>query len=284
MANKDNIFQKYGIKEVANVYFEALEDEGKVGGYKAGDIVLFLDTLKVSTIETTAESTEARGGWGNPKLIMWDYNKDINITLEDALISMESLRLMMGGKLNKASATSKVVIHHTEEAVVAKENTVPDIYDHLTEDKLTLPPNYRYINLTTGERGRVTSNAAQEGQGLEEGQVQQSTFTAKENDRIRFFFEEERDGASDDKKAIEISISPNTFPGTYKVVGETFIKSQETGKDEAFQFIINKAKVMSEVTITLQAEGDPSTFSMTLNVLRSTNEKGEPEMMKLVKY
>ena len=62
MANKDNIFQKYGIKEVANVYFEALEAD-KANGSEAGDIVLFLDTLKVSTIETTAESTEARGGF-----------------------------------------------------------------------------------------------------------------------------------------------------------------------------------------------------------------------------
>ena len=62
MANKDNIFQKYGIKEVANVYFEALEAD-KANGYEVGDIVLFLDTLKVSTIETTAESTEARGGF-----------------------------------------------------------------------------------------------------------------------------------------------------------------------------------------------------------------------------
>ena len=276
MANKDNIFQKYGIKEVANVYFEALEDEDKVGGYKAGDIVLFLDTLKVSTIETTAESTEARGGWGNPKLIMWDYNKDINITLEDALISMESLRLMMGGKLNKAASESKVVIHHTEEAVVPSDNTVPKIIDHLTEKELTLPPNYRYINLDTGERGRVV--AADEGNGIEA-----VPFAAKEGNHVRFFFDEERDG-SKGKEAIEISISPETYPGTYKVVGETFIRSQETGKDEAFQFIINKAKVLSEVTITLQAEGDPSTFSMTLNVLRSTNEKGQSEMMKLVKY
>ena len=66
-----NIFDKYGIKEVANVYFEALDDDPRAGVYK-GDIVLFLDTLKVSTIETTAESTDARGGWGNPKLITWD--------------------------------------------------------------------------------------------------------------------------------------------------------------------------------------------------------------------
>lgn len=66
-----NIFDKYGIKEVANVYFEALEDDPKSNVYK-GDIVLFLDTLKVSTIETTAETTDATGGWGNPKLISWD--------------------------------------------------------------------------------------------------------------------------------------------------------------------------------------------------------------------
>lgn len=58
-----NIFEKFGIKEVANVYFEALADDIK-GGVYAGDIVLFLDTLKVSTIETSAESTDARGGWG----------------------------------------------------------------------------------------------------------------------------------------------------------------------------------------------------------------------------
>ena len=49
MANNVNIFDKYGIKEVANVYFEALEDDIPAGVYK-GDIVLFLDTLKVSTI------------------------------------------------------------------------------------------------------------------------------------------------------------------------------------------------------------------------------------------
>ena len=84
--------------------------------------------------------------------------------------------------------------------------------------------------------------------------------------------------------AVEVTISPDTFPGTYKVVGDTFMRSEKTGKDEPFQFIINKAKVQSNVTLTLQAEGDPTTFEMTLNVLRSTNEDGENEMMKLVRY
>lgn len=66
-----NIFDKYGIKEVANVYFEALDNDPAANVY-AGDIVLFLDTLKVSTIETSAENVAAQGGWGNPRLVMWD--------------------------------------------------------------------------------------------------------------------------------------------------------------------------------------------------------------------
>mgnify|MGYP007069865970 CR=1 FL=1 len=63
-----NIFDKYGIKEVANVYFEALDDDLAAGVY-AGDIVLFLDTLKVSTIETQAEETSSNGGWGEHGLL-----------------------------------------------------------------------------------------------------------------------------------------------------------------------------------------------------------------------
>ena len=100
-----NIFDKYGIKEVANVYFEALDDDPSTGVY-AGDIVLFLDTLKVSTIETTAENTAAQGGWGNPKLVQWDYGKEINVTLEDALMSLESLRFMLGGAIKKPKTAS----------------------------------------------------------------------------------------------------------------------------------------------------------------------------------
>ena len=57
--------------------------------------VLYLDTLKVSTIEETASSTDATGGKGNAKLITWDYGKEITITLEDALFSMESMALLL---------------------------------------------------------------------------------------------------------------------------------------------------------------------------------------------
>ena len=59
---------------------------------------MYFDTLKVSTVEQTAEQTSARGGLGNPELITWDYGKEITINLEDALFTPASQSLMWGGK------------------------------------------------------------------------------------------------------------------------------------------------------------------------------------------
>ena len=268
-----NIFDKYGIKEVANVYFEALEDDLGAGVYK-GDIVLYLDSLKVSTIETTAENVAAQGGWGNPRLIQWDYGKEINLTLEDALMSLESLRFMLGGAIHRPSATEKVLVHHTEEVVVTAAGKVPAPKNR---DGITLLPKaitnhpIRLINLGSnsnikGYRTQITS-----GEFSANGAV--ITFSnpaagitdaaVEVGDHIRIFWVEEVDNAST----------------TSAVEG-----SERTGKDEMFQFVIGKAKVTSDVTITLEAEGDPSTFEMTLNVLRDTNERGETEMMKLIRY
>ena len=77
-----------------------------------------------------------------------------------------------------------------------------------------------------------------------------------------------------------ITIKPDSFPGTYYVTGDTMIRSERTGADEYFQFVIPKAKMTAEQTISLEAEGDPTTFNMSLQVLRPENG----EMVKFIKY
>lgn len=297
-----NIFDKYGIKQVANVYFEALEDDPAAGVYE-GDIVLFLDTLKVSTIETTAENTAAQGGWGNPRLISWDYGKEINITLEDALMSLESLRFMLGGAIKKPSATETVVVRHTEEVIAGADGKLPLPKHHLSNEVLTPIATeghpIRFINLgggtdseTAGTRTQIVYSSANGAVNtMSENVVLTfnndaagiSNKVAARGDHVRIFWDEVVTGAANKDKAVEVTISPSTFPGTYRVVGDTFMRAEKTGKDEPFQFVIEKAKVLSEVTITLEAEGDPSTFEMQLQVLRSTGDSGN-EMMKLIRY
>ena len=78
----------------------------------------------------------------------------------------------------------------------------------------------------------------------------------------------------------EFSIDAQKFPDTYYVTGDTYARSQATGEDEYLQFIVQKAKMLSEVTLTMEAEGDPAVFDMNLKVLRPADGK----MLKLVKY
>lgn len=177
--------EKFGIKEVADVKFFNIGDVVSVTGegvkFATGkgmdDAVLTLDTLKVSTIEFTAEQSEARGGKGNAPLIIWDYGREVNVTLEDALISMDTLALLFG-----------------------------------------------------------------------------------------------------DSDAGTVEINANKFPGNYTVIGRTFARDQKTGKDHLFTFYIPNAKIQSENTLTMEADGDPTVFNLSLRVLRGEGGK----MMELV--
>ena len=92
-----NLLEQYGIKEVADVVIYEIGEKDD-NGQTAYTPVLFLDTLKVSTIEQTAEQAEARGGKGNSPLIIWDYGKEITLNLEDALYSPASMAMMFGDK------------------------------------------------------------------------------------------------------------------------------------------------------------------------------------------
>lgn len=74
-----------------------------------------------------------------------------------------------------------------------------------------------------------------------------------------------------------ITINASNFPGTYAVVGKTYARDID-GKDHVFTFFIEKAKIQSEVTLTMEAEGDPTIFNMSLRVLRGTNG----DMVKLI--
>lgn len=178
--------KKFGIKEVADVAFYNVntmvgeeekrtitvnEETGAVTALAAP--VLTFDTLKVSTLEMTAEQSEARGGKGNPPLIIWDYGREVNVTLEDAVLSMDCLAAMFG----------------------------------------------------------------------------------------------------DDTSDNVITINANKFPGVYSVVGQTYARDVD-GTDHLFTFYIPKAKIQSENTITMEAEGDPTVFNLSLRVLRG-NDNGD---------
>jgi hypothetical protein len=251
-----DILARYGIKEVADVTFYDLDESGN-----PKNPVLFLDTLKVSTIEQTAEQSEARGGKGNPPLIIWDYGKEINVTLEDALFSAKSMAIMFGNGSVKTYSGEAAYIMKTEQ-FTATDAIFPQ---EGNEDRTISGWRTKY----EGPNGELFTKINPRFFDVTGNEVD----TLVAGNRYFCTFDLLVDGAV-------IEISANSFPGTYYVTGDTYARSEASGKDEMFQFIIPKAKVQSENTITLEAEGDPSVFNMSLRVMRPA----DGQMMKLVKY
>lgn len=254
-----SILDRYGIKEVSDVTFYALDANGK-----PTVPVLYLDTLKVSTIEQTAEEAEARGGKGNPPLIVWDYGKEINVTLEDALFSAKSLAIMFGDGAVRSTGTAASDKYIMRTEVFTATSGVESI-DSTTLTKAGWEPTYN-VNGKVYDKinPKVYTDSA-------------SSATAESLVAGKKYFVT-YDLAADQIGVIEIS--PSSFPGTYYVTGDTYARNEANGEDEFFQWVVPKAKVQSENTITMEAEGDPSVFNMSLRVLRPTNGA----MMKLIKY
>lgn len=294
-----SILDRYGIKEVADVTFYEIKDDGT-----PGKPVLFLDTLKVSTIEQTAEQVDARGGKGNPKLITWDYGKEITVNIEDALFSPKSMAIMLGdGTVAQGGGafirkTAVVRMGNEAQGVVKMINdyVVADVYDATEGSKrvklylggaAVAPMGEVKINgqllFTDGVNNAVLYD--EDGTVLDEAFTESdlkalyttgfTVPTGKTLDGHKFMFVYWVKATTK-----TITVSGDSFPGTYYIQGDTYSRSDVTGKDQFFQFIIPKAKMSAENTITLEAEGDPATFSMNLTVLRP--ESGE--MMKLVQY
>ena len=238
-----NILEKYGIKEVADVMFYEIDSTGA-----PSKPVLYLDTLKVSTIEQTAEEAVAKGGKGNAPLVTWDYGKDINVTLEDALFSAKSMAIMFGDSTVKTDTT---VLKKTIAWTAETGASVPTYFEGPQGKKYAVPSSAVTYDATGATASAFTAG--------------QTYYTVFDMPVIN---------------AGTINVDANSFPGTYYVTGDTYARSEVTGNDEFFQFIIPKAKVKSGNTITLEAEGDPSVFNMDLHVLRPASGP----MMKLVKY
>lgn len=440
-----NLFQKYGIKEVADVVFYSIN---QIGDEEIYTPVLYLDSLKVSTIEKTAEKVSAQGGKGNKKLITWNFGKEITLNLEDALFTPASMSLTWGGDLQAKLSpyTSAIVkiklankygsLHYSTKAYPSPALTDEEweiVFRAATELGMQNPnvekgsilwtkandtdKRHTYWTETyafTKDEADIEENRVQlmryyfkrlwklkqQGEGddvkfkeketpanpvpPEQAEVQKAMpsliidkilsyidnlkkigyidtqiydlevidrmekcivkdeyglviSTAEQKQNLLRYYEDDRtssyciyydpktmepllslnedgiikgwdttkiydknfnmttdtdkfrlrkgtiyykwtrtvkykNGTDDGILGRTFVIDADTFPEAYKIVGETYIRDQKTQKDHRFQFVINRANISADTNITLEAEGDPTTFSMSVDVLTPPND------------
>lgn len=138
-----NIFEQYGIKEVFNACLYAIKlDENENEIYVP---VLYLDTLKVSTVEQSAQSVSAQGGQGNPKLITWDYGKEIKVQLEDALFTPAQQSMTWTGKLGAKGLKLYLRNFQDRTQQTPTEDEINDIIDSHPEWAINLSNDNYYL-------------------------------------------------------------------------------------------------------------------------------------------
>lgn len=237
---------RYGLKEVANVIFFDMDNKPK----------LFFDTLKVSTIENESESTEARGGQGNSKLLSWDFGRTATLTMQDALLSDTSLSMLAGTTVTKSNVKvvgREVLTVETDEVElketpIAGSETVFEVNNGVMGNEITT--------------FTITGNTIDFTGGVVDGE------------EVMVFYEYTvASGAS------QVTFSGSQFPAIYKVVGDTVVRGQD-GIDRKMQFVIPKAKLQSGFTMTMDAE-NVSTFDFNLEVLADGTEQKLYDIIRL---
>ena len=292
------ILDKYAIKEVADVMFYELDSKGAPSAP-----VLYLDTLKTSTLSQSSEVVDARGGKGNVKILSWDTNKELTIEMEDAVYSAKSLGIMFGGDMKVFGDKQEVLKTLRFDPAQIMEASTASSSDkaYLTFD---INNNKLYIAKTLitafsyqkNESGTITEVAEPVPVSVTSvnwatGKVQAGDPAADTDQTVEFITFDLLDCTSSPvartanngviSGGVTIDIGAEFNSNTYYITGDTYARNVASGKDEFLQFIIPKGKVSAEdVSLTMEADGDPATFSMTVQCLKS--ESGS--MVKLVKY
>lgn len=279
-----SILDKYGIKEVADVVFYELDSKGAPSAP-----ALYLDSLKVSTIEQSAETVDATGGKGNVKLLTWDTNKEITLTLEDALFSAKSLGIMFGGTMTNNGANQEVLKTLRFNEVTSKTGTGGATYWQFTIKDINYAIDKRkctYFVYRDNDQAHDTTPTPvplEDVTATNPASWDFVTFDLLDATKVPASgtIPARGEGNGIVSKGITIDITSNFDSNTYYITGDTFARNFESGKDEFLQFIVPKGKVSAEdVSLTMEADGDPATFSMTVNCLKAN----DGSMIKLVKY
>lgn len=220
--------------------------------------VLFLDTLKMSTIAAEGQEKNVTGGKYADQLLTYNFGRSVSIEFQDALLSMGSMQEIWGATVN----STNVKFH--DKLTVAYGTGIATGYTALTKDEIF----YAY-NVTKGaeiDLGVDKANVTVTG-----GTVR---FTAAPGatDQVTIHFMNAADTAGTYTPA-EAILRSSSFPKTVKLVGRTFILEQRTGAKVEIEVEIPKLKLASNFTLTMDAEGDASVFDFSGMALIDGDDK-----------
>ncbi len=235
----------------------AIRDAGKASFYnlQTGKAIVTLDSLKTSGIESSAEQTFARGGFGNSKLVGFSHNKEAKLNLSDALFDKNSLAMLTGNALVEAA---KVI----------------DFYEvkSITSNKLTLSKTPTGAITTVYKLNADGTNGQEYTLGTPGTNITEFSVSAKEltfhtsvtnGTQFRIYYKVTT--AADAKT---VRVSSDAFGGVFRIVVDVLVRDAKDGKDYAAQIIVPRGQFQDNFNMELSVDGDPASLALPVECLR----------------
>ena len=271
---------RFGSREICDVTFKALTNNQKVGNkeFKAGQPVFVIDTATTSNMEQASTTVYAQGGKGYNRLIAWEGEKTLTFTVTDALMSPLGLAILTGAGLAEDADVKHIHVTYdvaigndgngeiTAEKLAAelglsKNSTIEVCNDTELKPYATiLDSNGAVVGWAddielSGTNSTTLNNIIEV--ASEKPLNVKSTLGAGKTIKLDFYVRMTTG-------ATEITVAPDDFGGYFYVEADTLYRNQD-GKDMAATITFPKVKIQSGFTLTMAANGDPSTFDFVMD-------------------
>lgn len=267
---------RFGVRDITDAVFKA-RTRMKIGNqtFQAGQPVIYIDTAKTATVEGAATQVYATGGHGNPRLVAWEGERTVTLTVEDALLSPESFSLLSGALVSKAASDNKVKIGTWFELPILQGGVVELDLDTCGDDHDIFVSNeFPMFGVILDDAGAPAIHCGEQ-VGLAGVEPNCNVYTVTRDNKLQITF------AGADKYVgrvmrvdcyvektagvTQLDVTAEDFSGNFYVEALTFFREQASGVDMPVFMIFPNVKIQSNFTLTMANSGDPSTFTFTMD-------------------
>lgn len=244
---------KFAIREAAIVSFYDIDLTGDE------KLSVRLDSLKMTDIAHTANTVYARGGRGNPRIVGFSGDKEVAVTIQDALFTTHSLAMLNGTEITSTAKT----IRRVDIKQISATNTVT------LDKKLVKLVSIRVLDNFNFPISEVDKTAV-----TMVGNV--LTLPAGNENK---FVEVAYDTAIPLGKNKTITVDATMFGGVKKMVVDVLVRDAFTGNDYTGQLIAPRVKIEEDYTFNFSPEGDPSVLDIPVQILKAPNGSAMYELI-----
>ena len=232
-----------------------------------GNPVAKFDTLKLSTIEQTADTNDVQGGKGNPILARIPSNKQVNLTIQDAVMSMTYLAVVTGGEVVKSNDETAIRIAFNEKVTATEEGLA---LAHKMPANTTLWLAEVKDGIISERKARYDAPAEIQTVALADAQWRPSDYTIEAGKEYQVFYNYDITTVDE---ARELTVFSDVFAKTYRFVGDTELYNTFTGRNDALQIEVPRFALDNNYTFELNADGTAAVFDMNGTALADDDKR-----------